>query len=725
MSRRALLPLLAATVLLGRATLSANGEERSRAGAEGGLEALLARMSLDEKIGQLNLVPFSPSFDPADVENGRIGAVLALTKPKEIADVQAAARRSRLGIPVLVGLDVLHGLRTMFPLGMAEAASFDPDLARATARQAGKEAAAIGINWTFAPMADLGRDPRWGRTIEGFGEDPLLGRVFTRARVEGFREAGIATTLKHFAGYGASIGGRDYDAAAIAPGDLRDNYLPPFRAGIEAGSESVMSAFLSLNGVPVSADPALVTGILRNGWGYDGFVVSDWNAVAELMEHGVARDGAEAARKAMLAGVDMEMYSGLYARHLADEVRSGRVPEAAVTEAARRILRAKLRLGLLERPGPDAARAAPEAPSRDARELARRAARDAAVLLRNDGLLPLAPGRRLAVIGELAESQRDLVGPHGALAHFEDGVSVVDGLRRRGDVTITYARGCPVLCDDAAGFAAAEEAAREADAVVAVLGETSDMSGEAASRARLTLPGRQAELLDRLTATGKPVAVVLMAGRPIELGAAVDRLAAILMAWFPGTEGGNAVADLLFGDADPAGKLPVTWPRTVGQVPLTYDQAPTGRPHDPKNSYTLRYVDEAITPLFPFGFGKSYTDFALSEADLARRDLTRADRLEVTATLRNAGPRAGREVVQLYVRQLHGSRSRPGRQLKAFAKVALAPGEARRIGLQVPVSDLGFHRDDGTYAVEAGRYQVFLGTASDAPPVGEFEILPQ
>ena len=714
---------LAALVLLA-CGISVAHAEQALAPVERRLEDLLARMTLEEKIGQLNLVPYSPSFQRSELKAGRIGAVLAVTKPHEVVELQAAARGARHGIPVLVGLDVVHGLRTIFPVPMAEAASFDPELAKATALQAGREAAAIGINWTFAPVADLARDPRWGRMNEGFGEDPLLGRIFTRARVEGFHQAGIATTLKHFAGYGSALGGRDYDMGTIAPGDLFDNYLPPFRAGVEAGSESVMSAFLSLNGVPVSANRAMLTGILRNRWSYGGFVVSDWNSVGELLEHGVARDGAEAARKALLAGLDMDMYSGLYAAHLGDEVKAGRVPEAAVTEAARRVLRSKLQMGLFERPDPDTSRPDPAPPSEAARELARRAARDSAVLLRNDGILPLAPGKRIAVIGELGQSQRNLVGPHAAMYRPEDGVSVLEGLRRRGGAAFSFVQGCDIPCESDARFAAAEQAARNADLVLAVLGETNEMSGEAASRARLTLPGRQGELLDRLVATGKPVVLVLIAGRPIELGPVLGRLGAVLMAWFPGTEGGNAIADLLFGDADPAGKLPVSWPRTVGQVPLTYDLPPTGRPHDSSNHYTYRYVDEAITPLFPFGFGKTYTEFAITDVELASRKLSREDQVEIAATLRNTGSRAGREVLQLYLRQLHASRSRPARQLKAFEKVSLNAGETRRLTLKIPVSEIGFHLDDGTYVVEAGRYQVFLGTASDAQLAGEFEVVP-
>jgi beta-glucosidase len=696
------------------------------ADVEARVQDLLARMTLDEKIGQLNLMSNEPGVTARQVEAGRVGAVLAFTNGPEIVAIQAAARQSRLGIPLLVGLDVLHGLRTIFPIPLAEASSFDPDLARRAAAAAAREAVSLGINWTFAPMADLARDPRWGRMVEGFGEDPYLGQIFTRARVEGFRQGGLATTLKHFAGYGAAAGGRDYDAATIAPGDLFDAYLPPFRAGIEAGSESVMSAFLALNGVPVAIDPTLLTGVLRGRWGFDGFVVSDWNAVGELLEHGVAADPAEAARKALLAGIDMDMVSDFYAQHLAAEVRAGRVPEARVTSAAARVLRAKFRAGLFDRPWPEALPLNPAPPSAAIRAEAQAVARDSMVLLRNEGALPLRGEARIAVVGGLANSAKDLVGPHAALVRFDDAVPILEALRRRAGRlggSVTFAAGCDPACASEAGFAEAVEAARTADTIVAVLGETNELSGESGSRAYLTLPGRQARLLDALVATGKPVVVVLLAARPIELGPVVDRLAGLLMAWFPGTEGGEAVTDLLFGDADPSAKLPVTWPRTIGQVPITYDAAPTGRPFKPDSTYVLRYVDESLDPLFPFGFGLSYTTTAFSDLKLDSPNVSRSGTLELSVQVANTGRRAGREVAQLYVRQLVGSESRPLRRLKAVQKVALEAGEARSLTFRIPASELGFHRRDGTYVVEAGPFQVFVGSSSEASLQAFFQVV--
>lgn len=462
------------------------------------VDDLLSRMTLAEKVGQLNLVSNNPNFEIGMVEAGRAGGVLAFTHPSEVARVQEAARRSRLGIPLLVGLDVLHGLRTMFPLPLAEAASFDPGLAREVARSAARDAAAVGINWTFAPMADLARDPRWGRIIEGFGEDPHLGQVFTAARVAGFRDGGLAATLKHFVGYGAALGGRDYDAASISPGDLQDSYLPPFRAGVEAGAESVMSGFHALDGEPATASRRLLTGLLRESLGFDGFVVSDWTAIEQLMDHGVAAGPVEAARLALAAGVDLDMASNLYDRYLAGEVAAGRVPEAQVTQAARRVLRAKIRMGLFDRPQlarPTLADTPP--PTVENRALARRAARDTMVLLRNEGALPLDPRRRIAVIGGMAASNRDQVGPHAALVRYEDGVTVLDGIREAIEPaggSLAFALGCDADCRSAEGFAAAVETARAADIVLAVMGEPVDMTGEGGSRAHLTLPGRQGEL---------------------------------------------------------------------------------------------------------------------------------------------------------------------------------------------------------------------------------------
>lgn len=692
------------------------------------VEALLERMTLEEKVGQLNFAPNGPSFDMAEVRGGHVGAASALTTASDIAAVQDAARASRLGIPILVGLDVVHGFRTMFPLGMAEAGSFDPALGREAAEIAAREAAAQGYNWTFAPTADLARDARWGRAIESFGEDPYLGALFTRARVEGFHAGGLAVSLKHFAGYGAAEGGRDYDATEISPRTLYDFYLPPFRAGIEAGAETVMSAFHTVGGVPATASRMLLTDMLRGHLGFKGFVVSDWQAINQLVAHGVARDDEEAALKALKAGTDMDMAGSTYRRFLAPAVESGRLPLAVVDESVRRVLRAKIAMGLFERPPFRPASDALAPPTPQAREAARRIARDTIVLLRNEGVLPIegAPGTRIALIGEMATSGQALLGPHGAVSRGEDTTTVLAALRERAGkagMILTHSAGCDAFCAGTGGFAAAEEAARAADLVVAVMGEPDVMTGEGGSRAHLTLPGHQGELLQRLVGTGKPVVLVLVAGRPIELGPVVDRLAGLVMAWFPGTEGGAAITDILFGDADPSAKLAISWPRTIGQVPLHYDRLPTGRPFEEGNRYTLRYSDELLGPLFPFGFGMTYTRFSISEPTVETPRVTPDGTLAVSVRVANTGPRPGREVIQLYIHQKVASVSRPVRQLKAFEKIALAPGESRKVTLKIPAGDLGFHRDDGSYAVEAGPFDVHVGSSSSTTLRGSFEIL--
>ena len=691
------------------------------------IEALLGRMTLEEKIGQLSLQSNQPPFGPGplvdQIAAGRLGGVFNFPSPADAAVLQSAARRSRLGVPLFFGADIVHGFRTIFPVPLGETASFDPALARYASEWAAREARAGGLNWTFAPVADLSRDPRWSRMVEGSGEDPLLGVLFTRARVEGLRAGGLATTLKHFVGYGAPAGGRDYDAASIDAADLNDNFLPPFRAGLDAGSESVMSGLHALNGVPATANTSMLTGLLRERWGFKGFVVSDWASVLELINHGVAQDGAEAARKALLAGIDMDMESRLYERHLPAEVRAGRVPESAIDQAVRRVLRVKLDMGLFEEPAIDPTRPS-SIKAEEIRAAARTVAADTMVLLRNEGALPLAAGQRIAVIGGMAGIGRELLGPHAA--QFSEAGSIVEAMRERAaptNVQVSFSAGCAPDCVGEAEFDKAVAVAREADTIVAVLGEPFDLVGEAASRARLTLLGRQEELLRRLVETGKPVILVLLSTRPVELGPILDRLAGLVMAWFPGTEGAGALADILFGTVNPSAKLPITWPRTVGQVPLVYNGLPTGRPNDPDNRFTLRYMDDKLTPLFPFGYGLGYSAFAISDIAIGPPRLVRDATLQVTLTLANTGKRAGREVVQLYIRQPVASVSRPVRQLKAFEKVAVAPGESRTVTLRVPVRELGFHREDGSYAVEAGLRQIFVGTSSDAPLAGSVEIV--
>lgn len=699
-----------------------SGEVNSR------VEELLGRMTLEEKVGQLNLVSNDPGFFSHEaIRAGRVGAGINFNNAQDIAAAQASARQSRLGIPMLFGLDILHGFRTIFPMPLAETATFNPALARKAAEWSGREASYIGLQWTYAPMADITRDPRWGRIIEGSGEDPFVGRVFAAARVEGLRAGGLATGVKHFAGYGAATGGRDYDGTDIPVAELRDVFLPPFRAAIEAGSDTVMSAFNALNGVPATANPWLLTGILRQEWGFDGFVISDWSAIQELIGHRVAADGPEAARKALLAGVDMDLAGRFYDRYLADEVRAGRVPETAVDEAVRRVLRVKLRLGLFERPDIDPKRVDAVFPSPEARQASREVAREAMVLLQNrDDTLPFRRDMRsVAVVGALANSAKDQLGPHAARGHREDTVTILDGIKHRAataGVAVAYAEGCDLVCETTDGFDAALAAARSADAIVAVLGEREELSGEAASRAHLGLTGKQPELIEKLAATGKPVILVLVAGRPLALGRAVDLVPSILTAWYLGTEGGSAVAEALFGDVNPSGKLPVSWPRSAGQIPIHYNRLPTGRPTLPNNRFTLNYVDEKIEPQFPFGWGLSYTRFSFSDLTVAVPLVKASDTVEVRVTVKNEGPRPGQEVVQLYVRDEVASRSRPVRELKAFEKVALAPGETRIVTLRVPGSELGFHLEDGTYIVEPGQFQVWVGPNAMAELRTTFEV---
>lgn len=688
---------------------------------------LLARMTLEEKAGQLNLISHGPPLRWEDIAEGKTGALINFNNAADVARAQALARQSRLKIPPLFGLDVVHGFRTQFPLPLGEAAAFSPRVSRLASEWSAREASHVGVQWTYAPMADLSRDSRWGRIVEGFGEDPYLGSVLTAARVEGFRKGGLSTATKHFAGYGAPQGGRDYDTTYIPHAQMYDIYLPPFRAAVEAGSESFMAAFNALNGMPSTANPWLLTEVLRNQWGFDGFVTSDWSGIHELIGHGIAADGAEAARKAILAGVDMDMMGQLYIKHLPEEVRTGRVPMQVVDEAVRRVLRVKFRLGLFDRPDADPSKVDSVFPSPESRKAAREVARETFVLLQNrNGVLPVAPSvRSIAVIGPLADAARDQLGPHAARGHAEDTVTILQGISERAKaagVKVTHAPACDLFCRTTDQIPAAVAAAKEADLVVAVFGEPMELSGEAASRAHMTLNGNQAVALEALAATGKPVVLVIMAGRPLVLGSLAEKVPSILMVWYPGTEGGSAVAETLFGDSTPSGKLPLSWPRAGGQLPLYYNRLPTGRPTLPNNRFTLQYIDEAITPLYPFGWGLSYTTFTYADPAIRKPRLEPGDALEVSVTVTNAGTHAGQEVVQLYTRDPVASRSRPLRELKAFEKIALKPGESRRVTLRVPVESLGFHLDDGTYVVEPGAIEAFVGGNSLAEPAGEAQV---
>ncbi|HYS54389.1 MAG TPA: glycoside hydrolase family 3 N-terminal domain-containing protein [Thermoanaerobaculia bacterium] len=647
--------------------------------AQDRVEKLLARMTLEEKLGQLTqLVTGQPELAPA-LDKGLVGSILNSGGVEEINQMQR-----RLKIPLLVGYDVIHGYRTIFPIPLAMASSWDPQLAELSAGVAAREARSAGIRWTFAPMVDIARDARWGRIAEGAGEDPVLGSAMAAAYVRGFQNNGLLACAKHYAAYGAAEAGRDYNAAEMSEGTLREVYLPPFRAAVDAGVATLMSAFESVNGVPATANRRLLTDILRTEWKFKGFVVSDWEAVAELIDHGVASSKEEAARKAITAGVEMDMRDNNYSTLVA-AVRQGRLSRAIVDRAVRRVLRIKDQAGLLDNPLTSAAGDVPL--DRDA---ARRVAQQSIVLLKNENdLLPLPKtGRKIAVVGPLADSKKDMLGPWSAKGKAEECVTLRD-----------------VIQDSVA--------VGDADVIIAVLGETREMSGEAASRASIDLPGDQEKLLQSLVATGKPVVLIVMSGRPLAISWAAEHVPAIVQAWFLGTESGHALADVLFGDVNPSGKLPVTIPRATGQVPIYYNHLPTGRPPDPKNKYTSKYLDTEIGPLYPFGFGLTYTKFEYSDLKVTSR--------AASATVRNVGNRAGDEIVQMYIRDPVASVSRAVKELKGFQRVALGPGESKHIEFTITRRELQFW-SNGRWVTEPGEFKVWIGPNSATGLEGNFVI---
>ena len=694
------------------------------------LDSLLARMTLEEKLGQLNLLSAAGQNGRASADQialaraGKLGGLFNVIGAENTAAVQrVAVTESRVKIPLLFGLDVIHGYRTIFPIPLAEAGSFDAEAAQATARAAGLEAAAAGINWTFAPMVDIARDPRWGRIAEGAGEDPYLGSVMAAARVRGFQET-IFATVKHFAGYGAAEAGREYNETEISERTMREIYLPPFKAAVDAGVASLMSAFNSIAGVPASGNAWLTDTVLRKEWRFSGFVVSDWTSVAELIAHGGAAGPSEAGRRALIAGVDMDMQSSIYVDSLVALVRGNRIPMAVVDSAVMRILRAKARLGLFR--DPYRARTAP--PMAQTRALARRVATESIVLLKNDrSTLPLDRNTSgIAVIGPLADNKPEPLGPWHTMGQPDDVVTVLQGIKAKvpAATQVIYAQGSGIEDTATAGFAEAVAAARRAKVAVLVLGERGEMSGEAASRSVIGLPGVQQQLLEAVAATGTPVVLVLMNGRPLTFEWAVEHVPAIVETWFLGVEAGNATADVLFGDANPSGRLPVTFPRSLGQVPLYYNHRNTGRPYDANNKYTSKYLDVPNTPRYPFGYGLSYTTFAYRDLRVATPRIKATDTLAVTVTVANTGSREGTEVVQLYVRDEAASVARPVRELKSFQRVTLKPGESRAVNLRVAGQDLAFYGLDMKRVVEPGTFRVYVGPNSAEGLEGRFEVVP-
>ncbi|WP_071889750.1 beta-glucosidase BglX [Hymenobacter sp. PAMC 26628] len=728
------------------------------------VDNLLGKMTPEEKIGQLNLV--SVGFDvtgpvvskdvDANIRKGRVGAVLNTYTPVAARKLQALAiKESRLHIPLILGYDVIHGHRTIFPVPLGLAASWDLPAMEKTARIAADEASADGVNWVYSPMVDIARDPRWGRIMEGSGEDPYLGSQIARAMVRGYqgpdndmtRPDRVMACLKHFALYGAAEAGRDYNTTDMSLQRMYNEYLPPYKAAVEAGVGSVMSSFNDVNGIPATANKFLMTDLLRTQWGFNGFVATDYTAINELEAHGLG-DDKKVSELALKAGIDQDMVGEIFLNNLAKNLADGTVTQADIDLACRRVLEAKYRLGLFTDPyhGVSEKRAKATLMKKqylaDARDVARRSF----VLLKNDKqTLPLKKTGTIALVGPLANRQRDMIGSWSGAGDWKQAVSVEQGLRAAAPgVKIIMAQGANVADDQQmidrlnahggelnidprapeALIAEAVAAAQSADVVVAVVGESQGMTGEAASRADIGLPGRQLDLLKALKATGKPLVVVLLNGRPLTLPWEDQHADAILETWFAGTQGGHAVADVLFGAYNPAGKLTATFPRAVGQIPIYYNHKSTGRPYAgvKLDKYKSRYLDLPNDPLYPFGYGLSYTTFTVSKPTLSAASIGMAGALDVAVTVQNTGQADGEEVVQLYLRDVVGTSSRPVQELKNFQKVLLKKGESRQLTFHLTVEDLKFYNNDLKFVAEPGEFQVMVGSNSRDVQMASFML---
>jgi beta-glucosidase len=714
---------------------------------EAKIDALLKQMTLDEKVGQLITysqgAPTGPGTGRSNyremVAQGKLGSLFNLTGAEQTNEMQKiAVEKSRLHIPLLFGLDIIHGFRTEFPVPLGMSATWDPAIVEQAARVAAKEASHAGVRWTYSPMVDIARDARWGRIIEGAGEDPYLGSALAVAYVRGYQGVklggpeSIASCTKHFVGYGAAEGGRDYNTVEIPVRLRRQVYLPPFQATVDAGGATFMSAFDALNEVPASANAMTLTQVLRKEWGFKGFVVSDWNSIGELIPHGVAANHAVAAAKAFTAGVDMDMESNAYGPHLAELVKSGVVPESMVDESVRRVLRVKFALGLFEHPYADGKGS--EAIATEDAELARKAAEESFVLLKNDGgVLPLkANGKTVALIGPLADDAGQMLGSWGGKSEAKDVVTLRSALTKQMEAAqghVIYARGTDILTMSDKGFPDAVAAAKKSDVVVLTVGEDAGlMTGEAGSRANLDLPGNQQQLLEAVAATGKPVVLLVFSGRPLVLNWAAQHVAAIMEVWFPGVQAGPAMANVLFGISGPSGRLTVSFPRSVGQEPLYYNHFNTGRPagaadltRPPKTTeekYLSRYIDVPNSALYPFGFGLTYSSITYSPTTVSGSTASAKDlnagsaKLTVTAEVRNTGSRAADEVVQLYIRQIDTSIVRPVRELKGFQRISLAPGSSQKVEFTLGRDELKFWNIDMKDVVEPAQLTVWIAPDS-------------
>ena len=734
----------------------AQSAPRSDAEIQQAVDSLLQKMTTEEKIGQLSQLFVFDAGETVEksVAMGEVGSLLFITDPAAINRLQhLAVEKSRLHIPLIFGFDVIHGFRTIFPVPIAMAASWDPSLEMQGQATAAKEAHAVGINWAFAPMLDIARDPRWGRMVEGAGEDPYLGSAMAAAQVRGFQGEYIGAPdhvlacMKHFAGYGAAEGGRDYDGSYISDAQMENVYLAPFHAAVKAGVGSAMSAYMDLNDVPATGNRWLLTDVLRQQWGFNGLVVSDADAVKSLVNHGYARDLHDAAVRALDAGVDMEMAQNAtaYGQSLAAALKAGEISLQQIETADRRILTAKVRLGLFEHPYVDQAQVASVLDAPEHRTQERMAAERSAILLRNEnGLLPLKKEayKKIAVVGPLADSKLDTLGPWAFQQNLSETVTVLEGLRSElgAGAQISFAPGVQILRTFPSFFdkidhtihppawsaeqqdqkiQKAVDLAGSSDLTILVLGETHDMSGEAASRQSLDLPGREQELMEKVVAAGKPVVLVLVNGRPLNITWASLHVPAILESWYPGTEGGNAVARLLFGDVVPGGKLPFSWPRNVGQIPINYAHNTTQAPED----QAKRYWDVESTPLYPFGFGLSYSQFTFSDLRLGKTKINPDESLDVTVVVQNTGSRTADEVAQLYLHQRYGSSSRPVRELKGFERTELKPAERKTLRFKIGKDERTYwSAASRSWVVDASTFDVWVGPDSSASLHASFDV---
>lgn len=701
------------------------------------IDSLMAEMTLEEKIGQLNLLSSGftetgPTLrdDYKDmIAEGNMGGIFNGFTVEHTRELQRiAVEETRLGIPLIFGFDVIHGYRTIFPVPIGETATWEPDLIKEASKVAAEEAAAAGVHWTFAPMLDVSPDPRWGRIVESAGEDPFLNEIFGKARVKGFEGDDlkdlntILSTAKHYIGYGEAEGGRDYNTVDISERTLREIHLPPFRAALDAGAGTVMTAFNEYDGVPATGSQFLFNDILRDELGFEGFVVTDYTAIPEMIKHGVAADEAEAAELAMNANVDMDMQSINYVDELPGLIEEGKISEEQVDQAVERILRKKFKLGLFDDPYrySDYDREEETIMRDDFLELALDVSKRSIVLMKNeDQTLPLSREdvNDIAVIGPLADNQYDLLGSWSAAGEHEDNITLLEGIRNNVEehTNISYAEGTELEFEDYTkdGIEEAVDIAEDADVAVVAVGEGRHMSGEAASRVSLDLPGAQEDLLKAVHETGTPVVMVLMSGRPMTINWAEENVPAIMNSWFLGTKAGEAIAQVMFGDYNPAGKLPVTYPRHTGMSPYYYNHKNTGRPMDPDERYTSKYIDEENSPLYPFGFGLSYTTFGYDNMQLSTDEISTNGSLEVSVEITNTGDYTGEEVVQLYTRKMVASATQPVKELRDFDKIELDPGETQTVSFDLDAEQLYYYDKNMEYGLEPGEVRVFVGTDSE------------